>query len=209
MDAATALAALRRGWFFVVIGGAVAAAAALLLTAASVPSYEASSTYVVSPPNGAGASDVAESIRTLDDPRSRAVVGTFVEVLSSATIQGRGAALAGLPPGTLDDYSVRAVVLPEANVVELAVRGPAPEVAAALSGAIGISAAETFIDLYRIYDVSMLDGAETPDSPAGRLAGQAPPNRLQARLASYGREPAAIITPLHRDQERRRTTRAG
>jgi capsular polysaccharide biosynthesis protein len=234
MDAATALRALRRGWFFVVVGGAVAATAAFVLAGTAAPYYEASSTYVVSPPDAAETSDIAESIRTLDDPRSRAIVSTFVEVLSSDTIHTRGAALAGLSPGTLDTYSVRAVVLPEANVVELTVRGPAPEIAAALSGAIGISAAETFIELYKIYDVSMLDGAEVPESPAGRslvttvalagllglaagaavallwgLATDSSSNRLQTRLASYDRELTAVITPLHPDQEHRGATRAG
>ncbi len=234
MDAATALRALRRGWFLVLIGGAVAATAAFALAGTATPQYEASSTYVVSPAGGAGTSDVAESIRTLDDARSRAIVSTFVEVLSSGTVHDRGAALAGLSEQILEDYSIRAAVLPEANVVELTVRGPTPEVVAALSGTIGISAAETFVDLYKIYDVSQLDAAEVPDAPAGRglvttvalagllglaagaavallwgLAAGPASNRLQARLASYDRERSAVITPLRSDRDQRRTTRAG
>jgi uncharacterized protein involved in exopolysaccharide biosynthesis len=234
MDTPTALRAVRRGWYFLVIGTAVAATAAFVLAGTATPQYEASSTYVISPGGATGTSDVTESIRTLEDARSRAIVSTFVEVLSSDTVHARGAALAGLSDEVLEDYTVRAVVLPEANVVELTVRGPTPEVTAALSGAIGIGAAETFIDLYKIYDVSQLDGAEVPDTPAGRglaatvalaallglaggaavallwgLATDTSPNRLQTRLASYDRELTAVITPLHPEQEHLRTTRAG
>lgn len=234
MDTSTALRAVTRGWFFVVLGGAVAATAAFVLFATASPQYEASSTYVVSPADSGATYDIAESIRTLEDARSRAIVSTFVEVLSSTTVHARGAVLAGLSSGILEDYAVRAVVAPEANVVELTVRGPAPEVAAALSGAIGFAGAETFIGLYKIYDVSLLDAADVPESPAGRglastiglawilglaagaavallwgLAKGGAPDRLQTRLASYDRELTAVITPLHPDQVTRRTTRAG
>lgn len=234
MDAPTALRAIARGWYFVVIGTLMAATAAFVLAGTATPQYEAVSSYVISPADAGDGGGVTESIRTLEDARSRAIVSTFVEILSSETVHDRGASLAGLSPAVLEDYAIRAVVAPEANVVRLVVRGPAPEVAAALSGAIGIGAADTFIDLYKIYDVSLLDSADVPEVPAGRglvatvvlaalvgsaggaaiallwgLARNPAPNRLQTRLASYDRELTAVITPLHPDRTDQRTTRAG
>jgi hypothetical protein len=41
------------------------------------------------------------------------------------------------------------------------------------------------------------------------LAISSAPNRLQTRLASYDRELTAVITPLHPDQQPRRTIKAG
>ena len=227
MDAGTAFRALRRGWFLVVIGALAAAAAAFVMSAAAEPVYAATSTYVISPAEGEGTYDVAESIRTLEDARSRAIVSTFVEVLSSGTIHERGAASVGYDAAVLDGHDVSASILPEANVVQLTVTGRTPELAAELSGAIGASAAATFVDLYKIYAVSLLDPADVPTAPAGRglvetmilagilgvaagagmallwglLHGRAP-DRLQSRLASYDRELTAVITPLHGEAQR-------
>jgi uncharacterized protein involved in exopolysaccharide biosynthesis len=225
MDATTALRALRRGWFFALIGALAAVAASAVLTLSAEPAYEASSTYIVTPAASDSPFDPAEGARTLDDSRARAIVSTFVEILSSRSIHDRAGATLGMAPATVDAYDVRGVVLPEANVVELSVTGPNPEVAAALSGAIGAAGTETFVALYRIYDVAPLDVAEVPAEPAGRgpvttlalagvlglaagaavgmlwgLARQQKSRTLERRLASYGRELHAVVTPIHGDE---------
>ena len=66
----------------------------------------------------------------------------------------------------LDDYTVNAVVLPEASVVELFVDGPNPEVSALLANSIGQQGMLFFQSEYSsIYSVRFLDIAETPSSP--------------------------------------------
>lgn len=167
MDASSALRAIRRGWYLVVLGviGAVAAAAVLNLTAD--PIYETSSTYIVTPSLDTTNSDaVQESIRTLDDARSRAIVATYAEVLESGSLHTEAALTVGIDEITAKDYEFQAAILPEANVVELTIRGPVPQATVLLSGAVGAMAAERFSELYQIYGIVLLDAPATPTSPA-------------------------------------------
>jgi capsular polysaccharide biosynthesis protein len=228
MDAANALTAIRRAWYLVLAGMIGAIAVAFALHAITDPVYETSSTYVISPaqdPTDPGA--VQESIRTLDDARSRAIVATFTEVLDSTAIHEEAAQSIGIQGLSADDYDFSAVILPEANVVELTVRGPRPQAAALLSGAVGDLAAARFSELYLIYDIVLLDPPSIPTEPAntplpqrlvmaaalGLLAGAAlallwgsPQLRKiqqrERRLLSYTvSEAPSVVTPLHKRED--------
>jgi uncharacterized protein involved in exopolysaccharide biosynthesis len=222
MDSSSALRAIGRGWYFLAVGAIAGAVAAVLLTARQQPVYEAASTYIVSP-RVDGTTDAAESVRTLDGDRARAIVSTLVEVMTSSTVQQEAAATIGMEAATLADYSVQAVVLPEAYVAELTVVGPVAQNAVLLSAAVGNLAAARFVDLYQIYDVGLLDPADLPTGPVNRglietavmagalglLAGAvvaliaAAPrirrsNMMQRRLASYGGEATVTLLPTER-----------
>jgi uncharacterized protein involved in exopolysaccharide biosynthesis len=230
MDAATALAAIRRGWFLVFVGvlGALAGAFALHIT--EEPYYETVSTYIVTPVQDTPNPDlVQESIRTLDDARSRAIVATFAEVLESGSVHEEAAASAGIEGIDVADYDFESVILPEANVVQLTVRGPIPQATVLLSTAAGTLSAERFSELYQIYDIVLLDAPEAPLAPAnpsltqtmltagalGILAGAAlallwaaPRMRKermrQRRLLSYAvSETPSVVTPLHGREDQR------
>ena len=167
MDSSSALRAIGKGWYFLVVGAVAGAVAAVMLTASQAPQYEASTTYIVSPRMD-GSTDAAESVRTLDGDRARAIVSTLVEVMTSATVQQEAATTIGMGADTLAEYTVSAVVLPEAYVAELRVLGPEPQNGVLLSAAIGNLAAERFVALYQIYDVGLLDPADLPLAPANR-----------------------------------------
>lgn len=227
MDAASAARSLKRFWYLPVLGALAAVAAATVLSAAAVPVYEARSTYIVSPALGTGA-DPAESIRTLEDTRSRAVVSTYLAVLASGAVEREALATLALDPRLADDYEVRAVLLPEANVVEMTVTGPSPEIALALSETIGASGSATFEDLYQIYDIGLLDPPELPTAPAGPsltqtaamaaalgilaggavgvlagLPGERKQQAVRTRIERYGGSGTATVTALPVDRDER------
>lgn len=227
MDTSTALRSISKGWYFVVLGALAAVAVAVYMEASAVPVYDSSATYIVSPRLDDPAINVEESVKTLDDARSRAIVSTFAEILSSDSVHRTAWETLGLDPGGLEGYEVKAAVLPEANVVELNVRGPSPEVSTLLSSTVGGLASEQFIELYKIYDVGLLDPAVTPTEPSnptlvqtiamagalGVLAGAAVAllfgapkvrrqNRMSRRLTSVAGH-RGVVTPLHRGEEHR------
>jgi len=232
MDASTALRAIRKGWYFVMLGLLGAVAVAMTMQASAEPFYESSARYVVAPvKNPTDPGTVEQSIRTLDDARSRAIVATFAEVLGSGTIHQEAARTLGLDEFAGAGYTFRSAILPEANVVELTVRGPAPQMTVLLSGAVGGSAAEKFTELYQIFDIVLLDAPTIPTSPSnptlvqtlvmsgalGLLAGAtlallwgAPKvrrqQRMHRRLSTYVTpDQSAVVTPLHRREDHRAT----
>ena len=232
MDASTVLRAIKKGWYFVLLGLLGAAAVAIAINASAEPFYESSARYIVAPAKDpVDPGTVGEGIRTLDDARSRAIVATFAEVLGSGTIHQEAARSLGLDELTSADYSYRSAILPEANVIELTVRGPNPQMTVLLSGTVGGSASEKFTELYQIYDIVLLDAPTTPTAPSnptllqtlvmsgalGLLAGGAlallwgapkvrREQRMHRRLSSYTTpEQASVVTPLHSREDRRAT----
>ena len=229
MDGITVLRALRRTWWIVVVAVVAAAGAALYLGSRQELRYQSVASYVVSPHQGDATADVIESVRTLDQARARALVSTYVEMLTSIAVQDEAAVALGR--GVFpEDYEVDAIVAPEAYVAELQVTGPDAADAALLSGAIGTAASARFVGLYQIYDIVLLDPASVPAGPVNRspvetallgavlglmaglaiavLAGAPRVRRrrhMQERLEAYG-TPDTTVTPFPAD---RRTTRAG
>lgn len=224
MDGASVARSLKRFWYLPVLGAMAAVSVAIVMSASELPLYEARSTYIVSP-SASATVDAAESIRTLDDPRSRAVVSTYIEVLASSAVEREAAVALGLDPSITDDYTVAAVLLPEANVVEMTVVGPVPEIAVALSETVGTRASETFEALYQIYDVGLLDPPDLPTAPSGRalqetaalaaalgvllgaavavlagMPGEARRRRMHSRIEHYGGSGTATITALPTDR---------
>jgi len=171
---------------------------------------------------------VQESIRTLDDARSRAIIATFAEVLDSSGIHAEAARGVGIAELAVSDYNFSSAILPEANVVELTILGPVAHATVLLSGAVGNLAAERFSELYQIYDIVLLDPPLTPTSPAntpllqtlvmagalGTLAGAAlallwgapkvrKVKQRERRLLAYGvSEQPSVVTPLRREDHR-------
>jgi len=228
MDGGTVLRALRSTWWIVVLAVVAATGAALLIGSRQETRYQSVASYVVSPREGDTA-DVTESVRTLDPARARALVSTYVEIVTSTAVQDEAALAYGLDSFP-DDYSVEAVVAPEAYVAELRVTGPRPGDAASFSGAIGAAASARFVGLYPIYDIVLLDPASVPTSPINRgpvetalvgaalgllaglgiavLAGTPRVRRrrvMHQRLGAYG-SPDTTVTPFPAE---RRASRVG
>jgi uncharacterized protein involved in exopolysaccharide biosynthesis len=228
MDTGTVFRALRSFWYLPAIGMLAGAAVAAFLSGSATPVYEASATYVVFPAQ-ADVGGINDTVRTIDDPRSRAVLGTYVEVLNSESVAAEAAVQLALDPAVLEDYEVRAVVLPEANVVELTVTGPNPGLLPSLAEAAGSIGSARFIALYGVYQTLELDSASVPTEPvnlgpvdagilgaaAGLLAGGllalvigVPRERRRrevlVRIDSYG-DRTGSVTPFPSAYDRRST----
>ncbi len=166
---------LRRGWWIIALTALVALNVALGLDYLATPMYQTEARFVVSPnPNNVSGRDVVSSLAALD---KRSIVSTYAEFLNSERIYQETVKSLGLNPETLTDYSHNAVVLPDANILELTVIGPDPELAALLANSIGQRAIGEIQQLYKVYDIRFLDPAmpaEKPFSPnPGRDAGLA------------------------------------
>jgi capsular polysaccharide biosynthesis protein len=230
MEASLALRAIRRGWLLVLMGIAGAMSAGVTLHISADPVYESSARYIVAPvQDPTNPSTLQDGLRTLDDARSRAIIATFTQVLDTPTIHYEASLAAGIDAAALDGYTFRSAILPEANVVELVVRGPLPDATVALSNAVGTAAAARFTDLYPIFRISLLDAPAPPTGSAnptliqtlattgalglllgGGLAllwGAPRVRRERARhrrlLAYTVTEDPGVVTPLHRPQDRR------
>ena len=168
MDLKAAVRSVLLGWYYPALGILVACGVAVFLHSREVPVYQAEATYVVTPYTGPTEGDTTESVKTLDATRSRSIMTTLTEIVSSDTARSTAATALGLDPTVIAGYAVEAVVAPEANVIATTVRGPDPEMTVALSNAIGEAAITRFIGLYKIYDVEPLDPPVTPTEPSNR-----------------------------------------
>jgi diguanylate cyclase (GGDEF)-like protein len=63
------------------------------------------------------------------------------------------------------DYTVGAVVLPDANVLQLTVDGPSATMATALANSIGQNAIDYINTLYEVFTLSVIDPATVPTEP--------------------------------------------
>lgn len=163
MDLRTALTALRRGWIFPVVGMLAAGTVTAGLQQTRQPSYATAGTYLVAP--SPSDPDIIESIKTLDATRSRTLLTTLTEIMTSDTVVAEAAGIVAVDP---EQYRVTAAALPEANGVTLRVTGPDAGSTSALAIAVATDAAQRFVALYRIYEVSVLDAPVSPAIPAGR-----------------------------------------
>ncbi len=157
---------LRRGWWMVVLTALAATTVALALSFMATPIYRASTTLVVSPNVEAySAQDQAKIVSSLVALDKRSIVGTYAEVLNSARIYKDALAELGLSEEQAEQYTHVAVVLPDANILELSVEGPDPVLTAALANKIGRNAVRYISDLYSVYRINILDPASVPTKP--------------------------------------------
>ena len=172
MNANETLKALRSGWYLLLVSALIAVAVVTFLDRTASPVYEASASYVVSPGSEIALDDVAQGVNTLEASRSRSLMTTLTQITDSDATVIEAITTLGLDPGLADIYTVESLVVPEANVMETAVSGPNPEIAAALASQIGELGTARFVTLYQIYDVEVLDAATIPIAPSNPSFGK-------------------------------------
>src|SRR5215470_11822132 len=105
---------LQRGWWIIVLCALIGLVVSLVLSYYSIPTYMASSRFVVSPDSDVSKGvDVINSLNTLD---KRSIVTTYAEVLNSNTIYKQALDEINLTIDDVDGYTHSAVVLPESSV---------------------------------------------------------------------------------------------
>jgi len=155
---------LQRRWWVVVITILVALNVALISAYFTKPIYKTSVRFSISPSatEMATGQETLDSLGTLD---SRTIVQTFAEFLNSDRIYDETVKSMNLDPASLNDYTRTTVVLPDANILELTMQGYDPKLVALLANNTGLNAITHIKQLYKVYDINVLDPALVPTIP--------------------------------------------
>jgi diguanylate cyclase (GGDEF)-like protein len=154
---------LKRGWWIILLVALIAMSASLGISYLAVPKYQATARFIITP--GTSITEGRDVINSLDTLDRRSVVATYAEVMNSERILNKSAEFMQVSPAQLVDYTFQAVVLPDANVLELTVTGPSPSAAAELANAIGFQTILFTSGLNMSYDINVLDSATAPLVP--------------------------------------------
>jgi diguanylate cyclase (GGDEF)-like protein len=153
----------RRNWWMIALTALFALNASLIASFLATPLYASNSRFIISPnPSLLSGRDVITSMEALD---KRSIVSTYAEFLNSRRIYDETIAALGLDPNVAKKYDITTVVLPDANILQMTVSGPDPNIAATLANALGQRAIEYISKLYSAYDISVLDPAKPASSP--------------------------------------------
>lgn len=156
---------LKTGWWIIVLTTLAALNLSLVASHMATPSYRATARLLVAP-NAAlirESTDRVDSLAVLDRPN---ILATYAQVLLSDRIFLQAAAGLNLEISLpQNDYVVGAVVLPDANVLQLSVDGDNPSTVTALANSIGHSAIDYINNVYEVYTLGFLDAATVPLEP--------------------------------------------
>ena len=163
---------LRRGagilkgyWWVILLAVAIATVSTLYFAGRQTQEYHASSTLVVQP--GASLATTHEIVDSLESLDRRSTVATLATLPSSALIRGRAQRQLRIAPAELAPYQVRTAIVPDTNVIEVAVDGPNPRLTAAFANAVADQAIGYTGAFYSIYTMKVLDRAAEPEHRAG------------------------------------------
>ena len=159
------LQSLRDDWWIIVLTALSALSMALVFSYYTEPLYQSKARLVISPSAKILADQGSTVINSLWALDSRSIVSTYAEILTSDRILSKTAEDLHLDSATMSNYSRTAVALPEANVLEITVEGPNPEIAALIANMVSQNAIEYINKLYVIYDISLLDQATVSAEP--------------------------------------------
>ena len=153
---------LTKGWWIIALTTLVAVNAALIASYLTTPMYVANARFVVSPSPELLGGDIVDSLATLD---KRSIVSTYAEFLNSRRIYLDALQVLRIQEDAMSGYTIQTVVLPDANILELSVSGPDPQLATLVANTMGQRAINYISLIYRAYDISFLDPAVVPTSP--------------------------------------------
>lgn len=155
---------IQKGWWIIALTMLTALNATLIFDYLATPSYLASARFLVSP-NPIVLVTESDQVNGLEALDSRSIVVTYSEILNSRRIYQEALLANNVPVTEADDYDAITVVLPDANVLELTITGPDPQVVTNLANTVGQIAITNISSLYRAYTISVLDPAVVPLTP--------------------------------------------
>lgn len=131
----------------------------------TTPVYQASATLVVVPNERlATPREVVDSVNALD---RRSVVATLARVSSSRAVRGLVQQRLRLSSGELAPYAVKAVVVPDTNILEISVEGPGRQAVAVVANEIAAQTIDYSRQFYQVYTLKTLDQASGAGQPIG------------------------------------------
>lgn len=130
------------------------------------PTYQAQTRIVLaaSPTSEGDDYVVVDSISAL---ANRQFLGTFAEIVSSASVADAALTSAAVAPSEREAYEVTNAVSPESSAVDIRVSGPDAEQAAAVTRAVTQESSKRFEEFYPIFEVKVLDPPVPPADPSG------------------------------------------
>jgi uncharacterized protein involved in exopolysaccharide biosynthesis len=157
------LGILRRAWWAVLLAVAVVLSATIYFISQQPPIYRATTTLVLRPDQrSAEARGVRDGLEMFD---RRSIIATYAKIPSSQTVRQRAQQQVGIPANQARDYAVRTVVVPDTNILEVAVEGPDRRVAAELANAIAAETPDYGKQFYGGLQLTVLDVASEPRQP--------------------------------------------
>lgn len=154
---------LQEGWWLIALSALSALLIALLMSYTVTPLYRATARFLISPNNDVmSGRDIVNSLTALD---KRVIGMTYAEVLSSDRIYRDTSEALQIDYNILRGYSLSAVVLPEASVLEFSASGENPNIAALFANGAGVQGIEYIKSINDVYSVTFLDAAVAPSSP--------------------------------------------
>ena len=156
---------LKTGWWIIVLTTLAALNLSLVASYVATPTYRATTRLLVAP-NAAlirADTDRVDSLAVLDRPN---ILATYAQVLLSDRILLQAAASLNLDIRLPQkDYAIAAVVLPDANVLQLTVEGSNPATVTDLANRMAGHAIDYINALYEVYTLSVIDPAIVPTEP--------------------------------------------
>lgn len=156
---------LLKKWRTILITLLITVGSVLVFTLVQTPVYSASTTYVVSP-----ASQLLEGTSFLSGLSvlggQPSVVNTYANIATSGIVRQNASKALGFDAATTSRLSVESRVKAGTNIIEITVKGSDPVTVQAFANRIGQSTVEYVSTLYEVYDMKILDGAKSPESPA-------------------------------------------
>jgi diguanylate cyclase (GGDEF)-like protein len=166
MEVRMYLKALQRSWWIVVLTALTAVAVALVVSLIIPPTFQTTANFMVSPRIGTVGDDQGDLLRSLEVLDRRSIVITYAEIMNSYTVLSSTLNSLRLDEATTrSDYDFSAVVLPDANIIELSVEGPSPNMVANIANTMGDAAINNINQISEIYAIDFLDYARVPTVP--------------------------------------------
>lgn len=121
----TYIRALLHGWWILLAALCLSTGAGLAYSYSQQPVYKAETTFIANPSLNAGSTgELLDRIDTL--ARRTGLVTNYCEILRSALIIDQAVAILNVPASAINPYDVSCVVLPDASILQLKVKGPSP-----------------------------------------------------------------------------------
>ncbi len=150
------------GWWIIVLALMVTVGATLFFTFTQSPVYQAVTTLVVVPKD---LGDPRDSLHSLDTLDRRTLVATFAKIPASQTVREKAQAQLGLTSAPMQPYEITVRVVPDTNILQVSVEGPAPDLVQRLANAVAEQARHRGEEFYGLYELKVLDPASQPSLP--------------------------------------------
>lgn len=162
LEVAYYLRLLHKSWWLILLTAVTALTIALLVSLSQVATYETHARYLISP---TGNLEGTQAVYALETLKNRTIVSTYAEILNSQRIYKEVGNTLGIEREEMADYTLTALVLPEASVLEVAVKGPDAKIATRIANNVGEQAMAYLTGPYDAYGVELLDQALVPTIP--------------------------------------------